>query len=339
MHKLKSSLLLFILISAIVTIPQAYSAQRGGQERKGRVEGTVINTSNEPIVGAKIQLWHKDSGQAFSLKSKKDGKFIQAYAPAGTYSVEVEKERYVKMTGEFRLSPNSVQRMKVLMITEEEAEEERINREAIEWYQKGTNLVKERRFDEALDAFHKAIELKPDFTDAQSNIEALLRQKGEQGALDWFEKGTGFLKEKKLEEALETFQKAVEIKPDFPEAYLNIGILFYLRQKNYEAEEALLKAHELNPEELRAKQLLAVINYESAMKLIESKKSHEALEKLEQAYSYDPDHAYVNYLLGILYVEKEMKKEAVKHLETFLRLEPNSPQAKKAKEILESLKK
>lgn len=46
-----------------------------------------------------------------------------------------------------------------------------------------------------------------------------------------------------------------------------------------------------------------------------------------------------NYLLGYLYFKKEMKKEAIKHFEAFLRLEPNAPQVEEVKRLLESLKK
>jgi len=47
-------------ISAILTILIAVSINGLGQERKGRTNGVVINTINEPIEGAKIQLKHKE---------------------------------------------------------------------------------------------------------------------------------------------------------------------------------------------------------------------------------------------------------------------------------------
>lgn len=122
-------------------------------------------------------------------------------------------------------------------------------------------------------------------------------------------------------------------------AYLNIGILFCQQKKDEEAEKPLLKAHKLKPDEPKAKQVLTEIYYEKARTLIQSGKTDETLEKLKQAYSLYPEHSYVNYLLGVLYARKEMKEEAVKHFETFLQLEPNSPFAEKIKKVLESLKK
>jgi len=135
-----------------------------------------------------------------------------------------------------------------------------------------------------------------------------------------YAEGVKLANENRVEEALEAFYKAIELKPDFHEAYLNFGILSYHLQKSNEAEEALLKAHELNPEEPKVNQLLAEIYYESARKSVESKESGEALEKLKQAYYFDSGHAYVNYFLGGLYAEEGMRDEAIKHLEAFLRL-------------------
>jgi len=164
------------------------------------------------------------------------------------------------------------------------------------------------------------------------------QRRGEE-AIVYFEKGTKLSKENKLEEAVQAFQKAVELKEDFFEAYVNLGTFLFQQQKDDEAEKALLKAHELKPEESKPKEILAAINFEKAKILIQENKMDEALERLKQSYDLRADHAYVNFLLGYLYNEKKMKEEAIKHFEAFLQLAPNAPQAKDVKKILESLKK
>lgn len=186
------------------------------------------------------------------------------------------------------------------------------------------------------------LELLPNTT---RNIEITLakeetaEQKLKKEAISSFEKGVKLAEENKLDEAIQAFQRAVELKQDFAEAYLNLGILLFRRQKDDEAEIALLKALELKPEESMSKEVLAEINYEKAKSLVQANKMDEALEKLKMAYSYNADHSYVNYLLGYIYYKKEMKNEAVKHLEAFLQFEPNAPQVEKVKELLERLKR
>ncbi len=164
-------------------------------------------------------------------------------------------------------------------------------------------------------------------------------QKREEEAIAYFKKGTELSRENKLEEAIQAFQKAVELKEDFFEAYVNLGAFLFQQQKDDEAEKALLKALELSPEESKPKEILAAINFEKAKILIQNNKMDEALERLKQSYNFRADHAYVNFLLGYLYHDKEMKEEAIKHLEAFLQLAPNAPQVKDVKKLLKSLKK
>jgi len=115
-------------------------------------------------------------------------------------------------------------------------------------------------------------------------------------------------------------------------------LLLFRQKKDEEAEAAILKARELKPDDPKALPILAEIYYEKARKLIKAKKDEEALKNLEKGYSLYSEHAYTNYLLGMLYAQKESKEEAVKHLEAFLKLDPDSSFAEKAREVLEKLK-
>ena len=162
-------------------------------------------------------------------------------------------------------------------------------------------------------------------------------QKQEKEALLLFDEGVKLAEEKNFDQAIQAFQKAAELKPDFAEAHLNMGILYYQQQKDDEAEKALLKAHGLKPDEPKAKEILSDLYYEKAKTFVESNKTDEALEKLKQGYALNPNHATINYLLGVLYATREMKEEARLHLELFLKLEPKSPLADKARQILADL--
>jgi tetratricopeptide (TPR) repeat protein len=164
-------------------------------------------------------------------------------------------------------------------------------------------------------------------------------QKKRQEALALFQNGVSLAQADKLEEALDAFRKAVELKPDFAEAHINLGLLLYRQGKADEAEKALLKALELKPEESKTKEALADIYFEKAKELLQLEKIDEALEKLKLSSGFNPNYPFTNYLLGYAYTQKGMKEEAIKSFEAFLQLEPNAPQAAKVKEILETLKK
>lgn len=164
-------------------------------------------------------------------------------------------------------------------------------------------------------------------------------QKRGKEAISFFDSGVKLVRENKIDEAIQAFLKATELKPDFAEAYLNLGTLYFQKEKDKEAEEALLKALELKPEIENAKEVLADIYFEKGKGLLQEDRLDEALEILQKAYGLRADHAYVNYLLGYVYFKKEMKNEAIAHFENFLKLEPDSPNAEKVRKILESLKK
>jgi len=164
-------------------------------------------------------------------------------------------------------------------------------------------------------------------------------QKNRKEALALFQNGVSLVQENKIDEAVEAFRKAVELKPDLAEAHINLGLLLYRQGKADEAEKALLKALELKPEEPKTKEALADIYFEKAKELLQLDKIDEALEKLKLSYGYNPNYSFTNYLLGYAYTQKGMKEEAIKSFEAFLQLEPNAPQAAKVKEIIENLKK
>jgi hypothetical protein len=78
---------------------------------------------------------------------------------------------------------------------------------------------------EAIDAFSKAISLKPDFVEAYNNM------------------GNALKDQEKLDEAIEAYNKAISLKPDYAEAYSNIGIATLMKQdftKGFELYEWLL---------------------------------------------------------------------------------------------------
>jgi tetratricopeptide (TPR) repeat protein len=164
-------------------------------------------------------------------------------------------------------------------------------------------------------------------------------QKKANEAIVAFKKAGELFKENKVDEAILEYQKAIELKPDFVEAYMNVGILLFQKMRDEEAEKAILKALELKPEDAKAKEILGNIYFEQSKSLLQNDKIDEALGKLKLSQNYRPDYSYTNYLLGYAYNKKGMKEDAIKHFELFLQQEPNAPQAAQVKTILEQLKK
>jgi tetratricopeptide (TPR) repeat protein len=79
--------------------------------------------------------------------------------------------------------------------------------ESEDYFNRGVDLYQRDKYELALEAFDKAIKLKPDFAKAWSNRGLALGELG------------------RYEEALKAFVKAIELKPDYAAAWYNRGVI------------------------------------------------------------------------------------------------------------------
>ena len=175
------------------------------------------------------------------------------------------------------------------------------NEDAVAWYNKGLALYNQSKYDEALQALDKAIELKPDYADAwlfegmalssldRYNVAALQAidkaiELNPNDASGWFVKGVALSNQSKYGEAIQADDKAIELKPDFAEAWDGKGLALYNQGKYDEALQALDKAIELKPDD-------AVAWYNKGLALYAQNKYDEALQALDKAIELKPDYA------------------------------------------------
>ena len=130
----------------------------------------------------------------------------------------------------------------------------------------GTTNKSLGKLEEAIEAYNKAILLKPDFAEAHYNIGNTLKKQG------------------KLEEATEAFRKALDIKPDYAEVYINMGNALQGQGKLDEAIKAYNKVISLKPNFAEAYN-----NMGSALK--DQGKQEKAIEAYSKALSLKPDYA------------------------------------------------
>jgi tetratricopeptide (TPR) repeat protein len=103
---------------------------------------------------------------------------------------------------------------------------------ANEWFEEGRTFLNQSRYDDAIVAFDKALELDPQYIGA------------------WKGKGSAYLSQQEYYEAIKAFDKALELDPQLTLVWNNKGIAhFLLGQLMYEeALQAREKALELDPE-------------------------------------------------------------------------------------------
>ena len=107
----------------------------------------------------------------------------------------------------------------------------------------------------------------------------------------YFNMGIALKDRGRYEEAIEAYKKAISIKPDYPQAYLNIGDALQNQGKYDEAIDAHKKAILLKPD-------YADAYYNQGLALHKQDKLDEAIEAYNKAISLKPDYAEAHYNLS-----------------------------------------
>jgi tetratricopeptide (TPR) repeat protein len=162
----------------------------------------------------------------------------------------------------------------------------------------GVALKDHGKLEEAIEAFNKALAIKPDYAEAHSNMGNGLREQG------------------KLEEAIEAYNKAVAIKPEYAEAYNNMGVALKDHGKPEEAIEAYNKALAIKPEYAEAYNNMGVA-------LKDHGKLEEAIEAFNKAVAIKPDYADAHSDMGTSLREQGKLEEAIEAYNKALAIKPD----------------
>lgn len=169
----------------------------------------------------------------------------------------------------------------------------------------GNDALERGKTDQALAAYRKAVETKPDDEDAHFNLGIALARSG------------------KTNEAKLEYEKALEIFPDYPEAHNNLGNLLMRENKLPEAIahfEAAIKATPENPS--------AHNNLGTA--LAKQGKFAEAALKFAEAIRLQPDYFDARVNIAQSYTSLGRYEEAARELDTVLRIDPSNKAAQRA---------
>lgn len=132
-----------------------------------------------------------------------------------------------------------------------------------------------------------------------------------------FDKGIEFIKNGQYKEANEMFKKAIELKPDYFEAYYELAITFRRLNNQNEALKAIQRAIELNP-------MSTIAYYEWGNCLSASQHHEKAIVKYQKAIEINPNFANAYYGLGVCLAEVNNYKEAIFNLKKAIDLSPEN---------------
>ena len=131
----------------------------------------------------------------------------------------------------------------------------------------GNLYTKKRQWQLAIDCYRQAIEINPQYAQAHLNLARVLAKLGKQpefieqmeaalalkpniaSATDRFNLGNALLKQGKLDLAIRSYYKAIEISPSFYQAYYRLGEVLNEQEKYHDAAQVYQKLVEHNPKD------------------------------------------------------------------------------------------
>lgn len=196
----------------------------------------------------------------------------------------------------------------------------------------GIKNLQQGQFDQAMDQFHKALEIKPNYVDAADNLGLALLQKGRPDeAIIQFHKAleispgdaevcnnlaAALLQVGNTNEAISYCQLALRGKPDYADAQFNWGIALFGEGNVDDALGHFQKALEINPEYAQA-------HAHAGMILSQKGRADEALAHFQKALEIKPDNADAHFYLGNLLRQKGRQDEAMMHFRKALEINPS----------------
>jgi tetratricopeptide (TPR) repeat protein len=302
-------------------------ASPAAAQSTGMIKGVVKDTQGQPVDGAKVVIEMTEGvSRHFETKSNKKGEFIQIGLQGGPYKVTAEKDKLVSNTADVRVSISRPAEANLVLGagTSAAASKEAAakNAELKKTFEEGVAASRAGNHDEAIAKFTASAALNANCYDCYYNIAFSESQK------------------KDYDKAEAAYKKAIEIKPDYAEAYSGLANVYNATRKFDEAAAASAKAMELSGSGAAAGgggNADAMFN--QGVILWNAGKIAEAKKQFESAIAANPNHAESHYQLGMALVNEGNLAGATAEFETYLKLAPTGPNAATAKGILGSLKK
>ncbi len=172
------------------------------------------------------------------------------------------------------------------------------SQEAITHFNLGLLFHKNRKLDDALEEYKKALDLDPLNVQSYNNLGMVYKELG------------------RLHEAISQYQKALSINPNYEKAHHNLAVAYYLQGDYEKAIVEFNLAIDCNPKNPETYNNLGLI-YRKQKELYRAKKI------FAKALSIAPNYGPIHYNLALTLEDDGNWKDAVLHFRRFLDLAPD----------------
>ena len=314
-----------LLLACAVFVAFAVALPAAAQST-GQVRGQVVDVKGQPVENAKITIEYKDGGgRVYTTKTNKKGEYTQIGLTPGNYKVTADKDKVGSQTFDCHVKLGDPTEVKFQLGAGASgpSKEEMAKVAAVkQLFEEGVTASRSGDHDAAIGKFNEAAALLPACFDCYYNI------------------GYAEAQKKDYPKAEEAFKKAIELKPDYVEAYNGLATVYNAQKKFDDAQTASQKAASLAVATGGASAGGGVdALYNQGVIAWNAGRAEDAKKAFEEALKLDPKHANSHYQLGMCFINLGKMPEAVAEFESYLQVAPDGQYTTQAKALVAQLKK
>lgn len=317
----RASILILVALVAVLFATPGYA-------QTGMVKGKVVDGAGKPLDKAKVVIEFKDGlNRRYEVASNKKGEFIQIGLPTGMYKVTATFPELGEQTFEVRVRLGDAAEINFIlgggaagqggMSKEEAAKAAKLKL----LFEEGVALSKANDYDGAIAKFTEGTTLLPNCFDCYYNI------------------GYAQMQKKEYTAAETAFNKSIELKNNYVDAYNGLATLYNAQKMFDKAAEMGAKAAEFAAAAGPGGSGGVDAEYNQGVILWNAGKIAEAKTHFEKVIFLKPDHADAHYQVGMANLNEGKLVEAAAMLDKYLQLAPEGQYAPMVKGILPQIKK
>ena len=298
------------------------------------IEGQVYDPNRKPVPDVYVELQNELYSTIRRVRTTSAGHFSFRGIPSGLFNIKVlttgtnfeEHIQPVEIVNVVRGGSDAVYvdiylkydkrkaNIGITGITEVVFVQE-VPEEARKLYNKGVKNINSKDTSKGFAEIEEALKIFPDYFDALNTL------------------GREYTQRKEYQKALPYLIKSIDINQRSFTSFYSLAYACYQLKHIPEAIEAGRGATILQPNSLNAQLLYGTVlriggNYDKAMQsLLQARK-----------LSKNSPIAEVHWQLALLYNRTGKNKEAVEELEAFLKVQPDAPNAKEVRQLIEKLR-
>ena len=283
----------------------------------GAGRGRVVDENGAPIVDATVTIEFQGLKRKFEVKSNKKGEYMQIGLPVGVYRFTAAKEGLQGAYVEEKITLGEATQVPDLVLRKPQAGTVGPGGKAaiIAEFSGAAALLRDGKLDEGEAAFKALLEKYPAIPEAYYNLGIIQTRR------------------KNYTAAQAEYQKAVDLKPNYTDAWTALARAYQDAGDKAKALETLKEAEAQNAED-------ATVQFSLGVYYLSAQQLDEAQAAFKKAQTLDPSNAEALFHLATIDLNKGDTAGAVTLLDKYLASSPkNTQNVSTAQGLVAALKK